>query len=302
MEITYFPFDVQACTINFGSGIYQIYDINFKIFATDNVLYNYTENKLWDLVSKKAYETTSVRIGMVYKELRYQITIKRKALYTITNIVIPALILSAITVVTFFIPFPQAISIGISVILSYSVLSIRYMNFLINQIQKINFILNLIRLNDSIPVQSEVLPLLVLYFIICMFLTLGGMMSLSFLNRMKEKKIIPKILKNFSVYLLTLIFSASKSRKEIIRSYEKLVNPRPKIITVAVSPQNANRSNADTEEKLPEEEMIYMNAEQLDSIVLSFLNSFCAMSFISAFILLNLTVLILIPAVKSPNS
>ena len=125
MEITYFPFDTQNCIVNFGSTRLPARDIYYRLYSSDNVIYNYTENKLWELLKFTKSELDVFKAGEFYRELRFKLTIKRKPVYIIANIVVPALILSCITIITFFIPFPQAIAISISAILSYSVLSIR---------------------------------------------------------------------------------------------------------------------------------------------------------------------------------
>ena len=137
-----------------------------------------------------------------------------------------------------------------------------------------------------------------------MCLTLGGMAWFMSLNLMKEKKMIPKLIKNFAAYFLTLIFCRSNSRKEIIRSYELLVNPKPKIITVAVTPINENQAKADEDanKNKPDVEVTYLNADKLDATFLSLLNNFFAAIFITSFFLLNFLALIIVPAVNPANS
>ena len=124
MEISTFPFDVQTCYITFGSIINTEEELDYNLFSTSNFIYNYTENKQWSLISKTAVKNAAVRIGLNYTELKFKIVIRRKPLFILTNIVILALILSKVTIVTFFIPFAQAIVISISVILAYSMLGI----------------------------------------------------------------------------------------------------------------------------------------------------------------------------------
>ena len=126
MEISTFPFDVQTCYITFGSTVNPDTSLNYSISTINSFIYNYTENKQWSLILKTAERNIVVSNRFSFVQLKYKIVIKRKPLFIITNIVILALILSTITVVTFFIPFAQAIAISISVILAYSVLGTRY--------------------------------------------------------------------------------------------------------------------------------------------------------------------------------
>jgi hypothetical protein len=60
-----------------------------------------------------------------FSEIHFTINLKRKPLYIIINCVMPALILSIITVISFVIPFPQQTQIGISIVLAFSVLTIK---------------------------------------------------------------------------------------------------------------------------------------------------------------------------------
>ena len=125
MEISTFPFDVQTCYITFGSIVNPDFELDYNVINASSLIYNYTENKQWSLISKTASKNAAFRIQTNYTEIKLKIIIKRKPLFILTNIVILALILSTVTIVTFFIPFAQAIAISISVILSYSMLGIR---------------------------------------------------------------------------------------------------------------------------------------------------------------------------------
>jgi hypothetical protein len=121
---------------------------------------------------------------------------------------------------------------------------------------------------------------------------------------MKENKVIPKVLKVFSVYALSIFFNKSVSRHEMIRSYEKLENPRPRFITVAVAPnagaaEKPENTELTTNKAAVSDELTYLTVDILESKILSHLNLFFACVFITLFAILNF-VLILIPAAR-PN-
>ena len=134
MEITWFPYDEQKCTFILAS---LIYDTNFIRYTEKNsevsnststlILDGFINNKLWDLVKYKYEFVDKVFEGYTekYAEIHVHLFVKRKPLYVITNLLIPALCLSVMTLISFHIPFAQAMPIGISVVLSFSVLSIR---------------------------------------------------------------------------------------------------------------------------------------------------------------------------------
>ena len=130
IEITWFPYDEQKCTLILASTIYRVDFIRYTEWfdsADTLVLENFIDNKLWDLVKyndefvERVYEGYSGK----YAEIHVHLIVKRKPLYVITNLMVPALCLSVITLISFYVPFAQAMPIGISIVLSFSVLSIR---------------------------------------------------------------------------------------------------------------------------------------------------------------------------------
>ena len=128
IEITWFPYDEQKCTFILSSAIY---DTDFIRYIDDYyktlMLDGFINNKLWDLIKYKYEFVDREYEGYFgyYSEIQVHLYVKRKPLYVITNLLIPALCLSVMTLISFHIPFAQAMPIGISVVLSFSVLSIR---------------------------------------------------------------------------------------------------------------------------------------------------------------------------------
>lgn len=111
MWIQWFPFDEQLCILIFGSWTHTSNYLNYTIMIETPSLLNYTENNEWELLMYKPYRT-EIKYEMwvedyPFSEIRYKILIKRKSLFVIQNFVTPAVILSILTLVSFFIPFPQ---------------------------------------------------------------------------------------------------------------------------------------------------------------------------------------------------
>ena len=128
MEIIWFPYDQQTCTIVLASTIYANDSIKFVDTGADTLLpYNFAEHKVWKLVSY-SYKTVNTQYPGYegnYSEMHLKVTIRRKPLFVISNLIVPALCLSVVTLISFYIPFAQAMPIGISIVLAYSVLAIR---------------------------------------------------------------------------------------------------------------------------------------------------------------------------------
>ena len=134
MNVKYFPYDSHSCLFVFSSWSYYTRFLNYSFEDDFNALVEYEESQTWNLV-----EIVSNRVLMTYNdwsefplntdnsfsEMHIILTLKRKPLYLIINFTIPSLILSILTIMSFFIPFTQQIQIGISIILAFSVLSIK---------------------------------------------------------------------------------------------------------------------------------------------------------------------------------
>ena len=89
-DVTYFPFDTQACYLNMTGWYYELHELAFELYDNGMVTFNRgskTENSMWDV-----YDITlKKKLFSVY------ITIKlnRKPLFYVYNIIYCQLILYA---------------------------------------------------------------------------------------------------------------------------------------------------------------------------------------------------------------
>ena len=96
-----------------------------------NYVSGYKDSTAWELISINgsrvdvSYEEYEGWEGNTFSEMHIDLKVKRKPLYMIINCVMPALILSILALVSFFLPFPQQNQLSISIILAYSVLTIK---------------------------------------------------------------------------------------------------------------------------------------------------------------------------------
>ncbi len=106
-------YDEQLCTIKFGSWSYTSNYLNYTVMHPNPSLNNFTDNQEWFLIAYKP-----IRFDIKYEhwfdnesfsEIKYKILIRRKSLFVLQNYVTPAVILCTMTLVSFFIPFPQGI-------------------------------------------------------------------------------------------------------------------------------------------------------------------------------------------------
>ena len=128
-----FPFDDQLCVIVFGSWSYTYTYLNYSLINESPTLENYTENTEWQLLDYKPIREVVKYDNWIendsFSEIRYKILIKRKPLFVLQNFVIPSLMLCVITLACFFVPFAQAMLLGINIMLAFSVFKLRFLNF-----------------------------------------------------------------------------------------------------------------------------------------------------------------------------
>jgi hypothetical protein len=171
MNIAWFPFDHHLCTITFGSWSYTSKYLNYTCRTEEPSLKNFSHNSEWILVKYKPIRAENKYEHWIeddyFSEIKYNILIKRKSLFVIQNYVSSSLILSILTLVSFFIPFAQQMQIGISILLTFAVFKLR--------------------LSDDVPAQSDTIPLINVYYILCITLSLASMIWFSIIDYLKNR-------------------------------------------------------------------------------------------------------------------
>ena len=124
VDIAYFPFDDQVCQWRFGSWIYSGSWIDFNSSIESIHLDDLIDNSEWALRSIRFEKThrlnpTSLEL---HPDLWFTLHIRRRSLYYIFNIIAPCIMLSVLTLLTFWLPptSGEKISLGLSVFLAFS--------------------------------------------------------------------------------------------------------------------------------------------------------------------------------------
>ncbi|KAI3383101.1 hypothetical protein SNEBB_006676 [Seison nebaliae] len=184
MTIDLFPYDTQTCSVMFGSWSHSTRFINYSLTNLRPDFSLLSANNEWDII-----DVVQERIERFYdafiepanfSEITYHITIRRKPLHVIYNTVVPACMLTTLTLVSFFIPFAQETQIGISIMLAYAVSSLR--------------------MAEEVPAQSESVPLISIYLTLCMGFSLVAMIWFSIMNKLREMKRLPACLQTLVLH------------------------------------------------------------------------------------------------------
>ena len=120
INIKYFPFDRQTCTLEFGAWMMSLEEQDVEVGVNGIMLDEYIKSDEWTLESSSAESVWSAVEGA---KVVFSITVKRIPNYYIMNIVLPVLFLSILMIFTFAIPADSGEKMGYSmtVFLSFAV-------------------------------------------------------------------------------------------------------------------------------------------------------------------------------------
>uniref|UniRef100_UPI00358E4F40 acetylcholine receptor subunit delta-like isoform X1 n=2 Tax=Myxine glutinosa TaxID=7769 RepID=UPI00358E4F40 len=138
IRVAYYPFDWQNCTLTLRSMMYSAEEINLQLQTEDIdnktspiewVVIDpeaYTENGEWEIVHKpgrRIINTELPRHSTNHQEITFNLIIRRKPLFYIINMIIPVILISFLSVLTYYLPAEsgEKVSVAIAVLLSQSV-------------------------------------------------------------------------------------------------------------------------------------------------------------------------------------
>lgn len=106
MDVLYFPFDDQFCSLKFGSWTYSGLQVDIvKLAETD--FSNYIESGEWILRTVKSVRRVEYYPCCPeepYPEITFHMLIRRRILYYLINIIIPCIWLSILSLIGFWLP------------------------------------------------------------------------------------------------------------------------------------------------------------------------------------------------------
>ncbi|XP_019365651.1 PREDICTED: neuronal acetylcholine receptor subunit alpha-4 [Gavialis gangeticus] len=167
IDVTFFPFDQQNCTMKFGSWTYDKAKIDLVSMHSHVDQLDYWESGEWVIINAvgnyniKKYECCTE----IYPDITYSFIIRRLPLFYTINLIIPCLLISCLTVLVFYLPSEcgEKITLCISVLLSLTVF--------------------LLLITEIIPSTSLVIPLIGEYLLFTMiFVTLSIIITVFVLN------------------------------------------------------------------------------------------------------------------------
>ncbi|XP_031553793.1 neuronal acetylcholine receptor subunit alpha-7-like [Actinia tenebrosa] len=148
IDVKYFPFDKQACILKFGSWTYDGFKLDIIQEGPFADTKKFVKNGEWDLVDfpAKRNELYYVCCKEPYPDVTYTLNIRRKPTYYYINIIIPCLVITALTLLSFYLPpdSGERITLVITNLLALTVF--------------------MLLVAEIMPSTSEVVPLISIYY------------------------------------------------------------------------------------------------------------------------------------------
>uniref|UniRef100_A0A8C4VMC8 Cholinergic receptor nicotinic alpha 6 subunit n=1 Tax=Gopherus evgoodei TaxID=1825980 RepID=A0A8C4VMC8_9SAUR len=222
MDITFFPFDHQNCSLKFGSWTYDKAKIDLLIIGSKVDMNDLWENNEWEIVDASGYKH-DIKYNCceeIYTDITYSFYIRRLPMFYTINLIIPCLFISFLTLLVFYLPSDcgEKVTLCISVLLSLTVF--------------------LLVITETIPSTSLVIPLVGEYLLFTMiFVTLSIVITVFVLNihyRTPTTHTMPKWVRSVFLKLLPKVLmmtrplephketSSKKSKKGLANKSSKM--------------------------------------------------------------------------------
>ncbi|XP_064620948.1 neuronal acetylcholine receptor subunit alpha-10-like [Lineus longissimus] len=155
IDITYFPFDDQICLLKFGSWAYDGTQVDVFNRSNGVDLKNYVSNGEWELIDVKVVRNYVIYscCPEPYPDITFTLHMRRRTLYYTYNVIVPCIMLSALTLLGFWMPpdSGEKVTLGLTVLLAFSVF--------------------MLLIAESMPATSFYVPLIGVYLTVVMFMT-----------------------------------------------------------------------------------------------------------------------------------
>uniref|UniRef100_A0A8C4THA5 Cholinergic receptor nicotinic alpha 3 subunit n=1 Tax=Erpetoichthys calabaricus TaxID=27687 RepID=A0A8C4THA5_ERPCA len=202
IDVTYFPFDYQNCTMKFGSWTYDKAKIDLVLIGSTINLKDFWESGEWVIIDAPGYKH-DIKYNCceeIYPDITYSLYIQRLPLFYTVNMIIPCLLISFLTILVFYLPSDcgEKVTLCISVLLSLTVF--------------------LLVITETIPSTSLVIPLIGEYLLFTMiFVTLSIVITVFVLNvhyRTPQTHTMPQWVRTVFLHFFPNVMFMTRPKRE----------------------------------------------------------------------------------------
>uniref|UniRef100_A0A3B3YUU9 Neurotransmitter-gated ion-channel ligand-binding domain-containing protein n=1 Tax=Poecilia mexicana TaxID=48701 RepID=A0A3B3YUU9_9TELE len=172
LEIYNFPFDIQSCSLTFGSYLHYASEIRMIPGVTGEEVLSESKSVLetngeWELSDIKVVPSDLELNEGSYSEVQFQLILRRRPTLYVVNLLVPSCFLVAVDLISFLLP-PQSVdrsSFKMTLILGYTVF--------------------LLIMNDLLPVTGDRTPLINVFFSISLALMVASLLETVFITNIQ---------------------------------------------------------------------------------------------------------------------
>uniref|UniRef100_A0A8C4RYK2 5-hydroxytryptamine receptor 3A n=1 Tax=Erpetoichthys calabaricus TaxID=27687 RepID=A0A8C4RYK2_ERPCA len=161
LDIFYFPFDIQTCTLSLGSYLHTGTAIWGEL-DRKRVKVNIQSKGEWELLFIEAHTTTWQLQGEDWSKVIFKVRMKRRPLLYLVNLIVPSAFLMVIDLFSFYLPLHRVDrgAFKMTLLLGYTVF--------------------LLIMNDLLPNNAGGTPIIGIYFSVCLALMVISLMETIF--------------------------------------------------------------------------------------------------------------------------
>ncbi|KAI6189863.1 Neur-chan-memb domain-containing protein [Aphelenchoides bicaudatus] len=110
VDVKFFPFDIQRCTLLFGSWAHSNDSIKFALYSQNLSLIDFYDNQEWQLdlgkstISNQAFLYDYLDPPLYWEMILIELVVSRQSFYYVFNLIFPSLIISFVAIVGFHTP------------------------------------------------------------------------------------------------------------------------------------------------------------------------------------------------------
>lgn len=194
IDVRYFPFDEQNCSMQFASWTYDGFQLQLRMNSEEGDISNYIRSSEWILI-KLHVEWNLVYYSCCiepYPDITYYIQIRRRPLFYVFNMILPCILITLVALLGFYIPSDsgEKVTMGITTLLSMTVF--------------------MMLVAENMPPTSDVLPLIGIYYGITIsivsFATAMTVFTLNIHHKGARGHEVPVVIKKICFGILAKIF------------------------------------------------------------------------------------------------
>ncbi|CAG0879125.1 unnamed protein product [Cyprideis torosa] len=235
IDITFFPFDDQECSMKFGSWTYSGWKLDLSIQNEDGGdTGGFIENGEWNLIGLPGVreEHEYPCCPEPYVDITFTVHIRRRTLYYFSTLIVPCVLISSMALLGFTLPpdSGEKLTLGVTILLSLTV----FLNMVAEKMPSTSDAIPLIEVtillsltvflnlvNETLPPVSDAIPLLGTYFNCIMFMVASSVVLtvvvLNFHHRNTETHIMSGWMKCLFLQWMPWILCMQRPGKKITR-------------------------------------------------------------------------------------